>query len=96
VGIRKDITIVETHNPFSWDSFLSYYSQILRIMADVQQQSPVYVLQFGSKLTFEDTEWVLKKLTQKKVEGGAELTISCAPPSADQVFQLHCSILLPS
>ena len=63
-------------------------------MADGQQYSPVYVLHFGTKLSVEDIEWVLKKLTQKKDEGGAEVTIACAPPSIDQVLQLfwktHC------
>jgi len=61
-------------------------------MADGQQYSPVYVLHFGTKLSVEDIEWVLKKLTQKKDEGGAEVTIACAPPSIDQGLTVFASL----
>ena len=58
-------------------------------MGDGAPQSPAYVIQFGPKLSSEELGWVLKKLTKKKKDGGAELAVSCTPPTANQVFLIH-------
>ena len=55
-------------------------------MTTDNQQSPVYVVQFGEKSSIEDTEWVLKKLTQSKEDGGAGLTVTSSPPSSGKVM----------
>ena len=46
---------------------------------------PAYVLQFAVDTDISDLVWLLKMLTDKKEEGGAELLMQCAMPSTDQV-----------
>jgi len=61
-------------------------------MTTDNQQSPVYVVQFGEKSSIEDTEWVLKKLTQSKEDGGAGLTVTSSPPSSGKDLTVFVSL----
>ena len=53
---------------------------------------PAYVLQFAVDTDISDLVWLLKILTDKKEEGGAELLMQCTVPSADQGLMVFLSI----
>ena len=53
---------------------------------------PVYVLEFAAEADAVDIIWVLERLTNKRSDGGADLSIQCARPSLKKVTSL-CKFL---